>query len=238
MYNVHCYDDLIEHTDIMIIDTCFAMSDAFPEFVDEIEMALLSHNKKIVVRYYVMAELHRLMGSEDDDKRSKSTRAFETVCMRRNIFDIDDRTITSEEILKVFADAELLAELTKSRINYRTILFTNDYKLGWDAVHLNMLGSCYGKKVKVYGLDNNGLLHESKTKNVPHTEIQPTIDEVVKANKDTCVKEKSTEKVIEKRKDSNYIVPLFLSNTVSFVLGVVVKKYGERIVRSIIKNAA
>lgn len=58
-----------------MIDTCFAMSEGFADFVAEIEEDLLIYNRKIVVKSIVMAELYRHMGSNDELLRAKATRS-------------------------------------------------------------------------------------------------------------------------------------------------------------------
>lgn len=151
---------LIDENQIIMIDTCFAMSEGFADFVAEIEEDLLIYNRKIVVKSIVMAELYRHMGSNDELLRAKATRAVDIICMRRNIFEIDDKHITAEAILKGFADVEFLTEFTKSRIKYKMALLTNDYKLGKDINELNNLESCYGKKVAVFCLNRSGKLEE------------------------------------------------------------------------------
>lgn len=216
------YKELIRHTDIMMLDTCFAMNDAFSTFVDEIETELLVQGKKIIVRYYVLAELFRKMRSDNKHTSERATRAVEIICMRRNIFDVDERNITAEEIIKAFADAEFLAELTKARIKNRAILFTNDYKLGCDATNLNNLGSCYGKEIKVFGLDKDGMLYEK----VYEPEITEPVIEV--EDKHDAVYEKVLEKKEDMGKQHYDFAPIIVTSILSFFAGIAVNKYWER----------
>ncbi len=226
------YKELIDHADIMMLDTCFAMNDAFPIFVDEIETELLAYEKKIIVRYYVLAELFRKMRSDNKYTSERATRAIEIICMRRNIFDVDERSITAEEIIRAFADAELLAELTKARIKNRTILFTNDYKLGCDANNLNNLGSCYGKKIKVFGLDKDGLLYEKK--NEPEV-IEPVIEV---EDKDEANHKKVPEMKHDMDMQHHDFGPIIITSVLSFFAGIAVNRVWERNAKKLIKKVA
>ena len=151
---------LINDNQIIMVDTCFAMSDAFEPFLDEIETDLMANGKKILVKSIVMAELYRKMGSSDEDAQRKATRAVSIICMHRNVFEIDEDKVTTEAILKGFADAEIISEFTKNRIHYRMALLTNDIRLGNDILDLNHLASCYGKRVEVFSLSKGGILKE------------------------------------------------------------------------------
>lgn len=213
---------LIDENQIIMIDTCFAMSEGFADFVAEIEEDLLIYNRKIVVKSIVMAELYRHMGSNDELLRAKATRAVDIICMRRNIFEIDDKHITAEAILKGFADVEFLTEFTKSRIKYKMALLTNDYKLGKDINELNNLESCYGKKVAVFCLNRSGKLEER----LYEMETPTLAEDIV------------SDSVFIKKEENKNLVPMIISSATFFIAGIVADKYGKNITNKIIKAIA
>lgn len=210
-------EKLINNNQIIMLDTCFAMDDGFPKFVEGIEVDLMANNKKIVVKSVVMAELYRHMASSDEEVRFKATRAVDTICMRRNIFSIDENRVTAEAILRGFADVEFITDFTKSRIRYRMALLTNDYKLGKDIIDLNNLESCYGKKVEVFCLGHSGELEERL-----YEEELP------------IVKEQEKPVITEaKREPEKSWIPVLLTSAACFAVGIVTGKYGMQIVKAI-----
>lgn len=220
-------NELLEGNDLIMIDTCFAMRDEFSQFIDNIEVELMAHNKKIIVKSVVMAELYRHMGSSDDVVRTKATNAVSTICMKRNIFIIHDENISAEAILKAFADVEFIADFTKSRIKYRMALLTNDYKLGKDISDLNNLESCYGKKVAVFSLNRFGCLEERIYENEGHTN-EILNDELIAKIKEEPVK-------VETKTDWTTIV---ISSIASFAMGVAIDKYGKQLLNTVVKAIA
>lgn len=213
---------LIQDNQIIMLDTCFAMSDGFPSFVDGIEEDLMVSNKKIVVKSVVMAELYRLMSSSDESVEARATRAVDIICMRRNIFALDEDKVTTEAILKGFADVEFITDFTKNRIRYRMALLTNDYKLGKDISELNNLVSCYGKKVAVFCLTRTGDLEERLYEEEEPAPVEPVKQVVLEVKEEPKV---------------NW-VPVILSSAACFAVGVFTDKYGKQIVKTIAKAIA
>lgn len=218
-------DELLEENDLIMIDTCFAMRDEFSQFIDSIEVELMSRNKKIIVKNVVMAELYRHMGSSNEVLRNKATNAVSTICMKRNIFNIHEENITTEAIFKAFADVEFIADFTRSRIKYRMALLTNDYKLGKDISELNHLESCYGKRVEVFSLNRFGCLEERVYEDA-------NMDE---ETTDSASKIQGTERVVETKTDW---MTIMLASVASFTMGVVLDKYGKQIVDTVTKAIA
>lgn len=214
----------INENQIIMLDTCFAMSEGFTDFIDGIEEELLVRNKRIIVKCIVMAELYRLMGSKDQNVKERATRAVDYICLRRHIFEIDDEKITTEAILKGFADVEFLIEFTKSRIEHRMALLTNDYKLGKDINELNNLESCYGKKVSVFCLNRSGELEERIYEEEPVSSEAKTQDVAPKAE--------------QKEKDKKTWLPIILSSATCFVAGFITDKYGKQIANYVMKAIA
>lgn len=65
--------------------------------------------------------------------------------------------VSTEQILRAFADAEFLSHLTLNKAAYSQALLTNDNKLSKDALNINKFQSCNGKKVSVYHLTQGTL---------------------------------------------------------------------------------
>lgn len=217
-------NELLDGNDLIMIDTCFAMREEFSQFIDNIEVELMARNKKIIVKSVVMAELYRHMGSSDESLRKKATNAVSTICMKRNIFIIHEENITTEAILKAFADVEFVADFTKSRIKYRMALLTNDYKLGKDITDLNNLESCYGKRVEVFSLNRFGCLEE-------------------RIYSDAVVEEAKTEESVVLQKETKIQTKtdwstIIISSLASFAMGVAIDKYGKQVVNTVVKVIA
>lgn len=217
-------NELLDGNDLIMIDTCFAMREEFSQFIDNIEVELMARNKKIIVKSVVMAELYRHMGSSDESLRTKATNAVSTICMKRNIFIIHEENITTEAILKAFADVEFVADFTKSRIKYRMALLTNDYKLGKDITDLNNLESCYGKRVEVFSLNRFGCLEE-------------------RIYSDAVVEEAKTEESVVLQKETKIQTKtdwstIIISSLASFAMGVAIDKYGKQVVNTVVKVIA
>ena len=183
----------------------------------------MARKQRIVVKSVVLAELYRHMGSKDEKVRSKATRAIETIFFRRHIFDIDEKRLDAEEIIKAFADAEFIADFTRNRLKYRMALLTNDYKLGKDINDLNNLESCYGKRIEVFLLNRAGTLEECK-----YEEVMEEESEIVEQKEATHKDEKHT----------NNWSALMISSVVSFSMGVLASKYGKQIINMVAKKSA
>ena len=216
-------EDLLSENDVIMIDTCFAMREEFPSFIDNIEVELMAYKRKITVKSVVLAELYRHMGASDTRLRNKATRAIETICMRRNIFDIDEEPLNADAILKAFADVEFIADFTRSRLKYRMALLTNDYKLGKDINELNNLESCYGKRVEVFSLNKAGNLEEYKC-----TGEEKNVEKNMRYE----------EPIQNEGKNVNDLPMIIFSSIASFAIGVLVDKYGKQVVNSFIKMVA
>ena len=149
MNNYNCVKKLINNNDVIMLDTSVAMSDQFEALVEEMEMLLLENKRKVIVINAVWAELLRHLGSSNEDKRKKATKAVGIIGLRQNIFGIDEDGTTSENILRAFADAEFIANIILAKAKYRQALLTNDMKLSRDVSKLNNQESCFGKEISL-----------------------------------------------------------------------------------------
>ncbi len=216
------FRELLKNIDVIMLDTCFAMRDEFPNFIESIEVDLLSYDKKIKVKSVVMAELCRKMGSNDELVRKRATNAVSTIGLRRNIFVVDEERVDAEAIRKAFADAEFISDFSTNRIRYKIALLTNDQKLSNDINKLNELESCNGKDIKVFYLNNVGEIEESKYDVEQNENISKMTDKTFEKEKEVFPKE----------------IKYMLYGTVSFVAGVLTAKYGRKFAETIVRAFA
>lgn len=213
---------LISENQIIMLDTSVAMDGQFKNIVDSIEMPLMEHRRKIIIKKAVWAELLRHLGSTDPIKQRRATTAVEIIAMHQNIFEINDSDLDAEKILKSFADAEFLADLMIHKHQYTQALLTNDKKLSRDANKLNVQESCLGKPISVYNLSSSGIIvfcpHDTAA--MEHKEILP---------------EKTITKEIPK--ENNNILPIIGSSATALIFGVVIGKYGKQMLR-VLKSVA
>ena len=168
---------ILSKYDLITIDTSALMNDEYLQrFVDNYEMTLLEYGKKIFVSRSVWAELLRKYECGDDEKRDKAAKAICTISMHKNIFLVDCWEIRPEEIWTAFADKDLLSDLTKNITRHNQLLITNDGKLANDALCLNNLESCQGRRVDVCRLQYSGDLgtvmeNKSSANHLPEPQV-------------------------------------------------------------------
>lgn len=147
--------------ELIIIDTSAIMDYmGLSKLVNAIELLLMEMNKKILVPKVVWMELNRHLNSKKIDKQKKACHALDIICMHPNIFSIEDDYVDYDEMMRAFADAELLSQLTRNKSQCGQLLITNDKKLSRDALDLNNLESCLGHRIEVCYISNAGLLNE------------------------------------------------------------------------------
>lgn len=162
--NIDIPEFLIKN-DIIMLDTSFIMDNDFEVFVESIELSLMTIKKKMFVSKAVWAELLRHINGNDKTKQKKAINSITVLSLHRNIFNIDETNVSTEQILRAFADAEFLSHLTLNKAAYSQALLTNDNKLSKDALNINKFQSCNGKKVSVYHLTQGTLsLYECNEK--------------------------------------------------------------------------
>ena len=205
---------LISENQVIMLDTSIAMDDQFRNLVDEIEMPLMENRKKIIVKSAVWAELLRHLGSSDPVKQKRATTAVEIIGLYHNIFEIKDSGVNAENILRAFADAEFLADLMLHKNRYTQALLTNDKKLCRDVNKLNEQESCLGKQISVYNLNGCG--------DIVYCPYEPETEEI---------KENVSEKINYKEtaKEHSNLIPIVGSSAVALTAGVIIGKYGKRI---------
>ena len=149
MTNTQYIEKTIFSVDRILIDTSTLMTRGFQQFISNNKELLLSGDKTIIVPKAVYTELAKHMESADPEKSELAMAAVELMALNKYIFQVESAQLTEEEIALVFADAQLLSELTLHRTDCNQLLITNDRKLSCDAFDLNQQQSCKGCKVLV-----------------------------------------------------------------------------------------
>ena len=171
----------ITTADRIYIDTSALMnSEELEILIKRIRIPLMQEEKKILVSRAVCLELARHLESTDERKQQLALQAFEVLAANQEVFELENSDLTSQEVFKAFADAEILATLTEKRPDYKQLLITNDKRLGHDAYDLNNLESCRGHEIRVCYINRAGELHACEK--VCHEEIksmEPEIREVI-----------------------------------------------------------
>lgn len=176
----------------IVIDTSALMDDGFLAFIQNDREILCDGQKKIVVPVEVYAELTRHLLSNDNKKCSEAQRAVEIIKQNRDIFDVEAKRLTDEDLSYAFADRQILSELTLHKSDYNQLLISNDKGLTSDAFDLNQLKSYKGGRVFVCHINCNGEMHqcecvrseqnkynrlEENTSSTPEPHEQPQITE-------------------------------------------------------------
>lgn len=181
MKNVEYTKSVLMKNDIIIIDTSATMNyERFDKLVTQIGSLITKIDKKIIVPKAVWKELIRHQNSNINEKRIKAERAIDIISLHRNIFLLEDEIMDSNEIVKTFADVELLSTLTKNKIMHKQLLITNDKKLSTDAFKLNLQESCFGRKIEVCYITCSGTLNmcecaHVKKENINSPKVQKRI---------------------------------------------------------------
>lgn len=147
------------------LDTSAAMHfSGFGMFVQQIENALVSANKKIKVLKVVWLELIRNYNSKNKQKAEAANQAISIISNHRNIFDIEESEIFQYEMEHAFADKVLLSSIMLEKTDSSILLITNDKMLSKDALEINHQSSCRGYKVSTCYITESGSLQPGFSK--------------------------------------------------------------------------
>ncbi len=223
MTNLEYTISLIRDMDKIYIDTSALMN------VEELELLLnrmkgilLRENKFITVPRAVCLELARHLQSTDKSKINLVLRVFEILSYHDKVFIVNNGNLNEFDVLKAFADAKLLAELTENRSECKQLLITNDKKLGHDAYDLNNLESCKGHQIKVCFINHVGELHKCECVRQDYKPIEvPEIREIVKVVK-----------VQEPQKKESWLSQIGVP-VATLILGFAIGKHSDTIVKYI-----
>ena len=149
--------DEIKENERIYIDTCSVMNKtAFYLFTDQMELLLLEQRKKIIISASVWNELMKHLNSKDPEKQDLAVHAVDTICLHRNIYNIEGEETIQEGYHGSFADKELLLNMIKNKNRFKQLLISSDKDLIEDALNINNQRSYLGKTVTVCYLDQFG----------------------------------------------------------------------------------
>ena len=158
---------MVNANSIIYIDTASLMDiTELRRFIENGEDILREKNRRIVVPQAVCLELVRHLSSRNQEKQEKALQVLELLNMYQDIFDVHNKGLNEDDIYAVFADAEILAELTRNKKYFGQLLITNDRALGQDAFELNNQGSCRGHQIMVCFINRWGELRKCDCTNV------------------------------------------------------------------------
>lgn len=164
MTNKEYVQNLLLANDIIYIDTSSLMNvEEFKVFIESYSEDFLNFGMKITVTREVCLEIVKHLSSEHIEKQTKAKRVIDIFKNFNTIFIFEDENLTSHEANFAFADSELLSRMTKSKLDYKQLLITNDKNLCIDAFNLNTLNSCKGQQIMVCYINRNGKLHKGIT---------------------------------------------------------------------------
>lgn len=147
--------------DLIYIDTCSLMQYAvLDKILTEARPILLEKNKKIIVPKSVYLELLKHQICNDANRQQLAEQAWGLVKKYNDVFVLEDTEASKKEIYQAFADADLISKMTVNKTHFSQLLITNDKKLSMDAININTMKSCRGKRVQVYSISESGILEE------------------------------------------------------------------------------
>jgi hypothetical protein len=223
MTNLEYTISIIRNIDKIYIDTSALMNvEELELLIIRMERILLRENKFITVPRAVCLELARHLESTDKSKINLVLRVFEILSNHDKVFIVDNGNLKECDVLKAFADAKLLAELTENRPECKQLLITNDKKLGHDSYNLNNLESCKGHKIKVCYINHVGELHMCECVRQDYKPVKvPETKEIVRVVK-----------VQEPQKKESWVFHIGIS-VATLILGVVIGKHNNEIAKNI-----
>lgn len=215
------------------IDTASLMDvEGLELFIVKVEKTLLTNSRKITVPRSVCLELTRHLGSNYTGKREKALKVMELLNEHKDLFNLENDNLDDSEILKAFADSEILAELTIKKMDCGQLLITNDRNLSKDAFDLNSLASCRGYQIMVCFINRFGELHKCEC--IKKANLQVKENDPKKT--DTFENESSTErlavtiqsKISDERRTSS-LYSMCGVTLVALILGYVTGKYSNSV---------
>ena len=107
--------NMLQSNERIYIDTATLMEVEWMKvFIENFGKILLEFKRKIIVPKAVCLELAKHMESNNERKSKAALEAIGILSHNQDIFDVHNETMTEEDIAKVFADCQLLTELTIS----------------------------------------------------------------------------------------------------------------------------
>ena len=223
MTNLEYVNSLIVFNDIIYIDTSSLMNvEELRKFLESYSQIFIENNKRILVTREVCLEIVKHLRSKLESKQYKAEKVIEIFKEYYELFIFEDHNLNNIEANSAFADSELLSRITRGKTKYRQLLITNDKKLSVDTYNLNNLNSCFGEKISVCYISQDGLLHKGQTDF--ESRVISEEDKIEEVN----VSEEQKGIVIAEDKRSKILYIL-----TGFCLGAVVTKYAPKILKFI-----
>ena len=210
---------VIENNDLIYIDTATLMEVEWMNlFVCNCKEILIEEKKRIIVPKAVCLELAKHIESADARKSHAALEAIGILSQNPNLFDVQNKAMTEQELVKVFADCQILSELTLNKRDGGQLLITNDRKLSRDAYNLNELESYKGYRIMVCYLNKYGELHMCQC--VKDTIFKESSEEHIAGTpKIEC--ETTIEKSFDNKEKTNNIWGTLALIAVSFTAGII-----------------
>lgn len=223
MTNTEYVNTLLQFNDIIYIDTSSLMNvQDLRMFLDNYQQYFIKYNKKIIVTREVCLEIVKHLSSKIESKEFKAKAVIDLFKRFCDLFIFEDENLNNLDAEKAFADSELLSRLTMGKTEFSQLLITNDKKLSVDAYNLNNLNSCFGEKISVCYISQNGLLHKGQTDF--ESRVISEKDKIEEVN--LSEEQKVTSIVEDKSSKILYVLT-------GFCLGVVATKYAPKILKFI-----
>lgn len=249
MTNTEYLTTMANINDRIYIDTASLMNaDYLQQFVENAEPVFTAASKRITIPTAVRSELGKHISSSDIVKREAALEALSIIRQHRNLFDIADDELSEEAIAKVFADAELLAELMIYKKEGNQLLITNDRKLSSDAYELNKQQSCLGHRINVCHITRFGFLqicdcvkavikpevgHPSSAESEPTTMSQDHMEQCTSNTEEPCIPLE-----VEKQEEPFFGIMQILAFGGTFAGGFLVGKYGGKVIKGVARFVA
>lgn len=223
MTNLEYVNSLIGFNDIIYIDTSSLMNvEELRKFLGSYYQIFIGNNKRILVTREVCLEIVKHLRSKMESKQYKAQKLIDIFKEYYELFIFEDNNLNYFEANSAFADSELLSRITRGKTKYRQLLITNDKKLSVDTYNLNNLNSCFGEKVSVCYISQDGLLHKGQTDFESRV-----ISEKDKIEEVNLSKEQKVTSIVED-KSSKILYVL-----TGFCLGAIATKYAPKILKFI-----
>ena len=223
MTNLEYVNSLIGFNDIIYIDTSSLMNvEELRKFLESYSQIFIENNKRILVTREVCLEIVKHLRSKMESKQYKAQKVIEIFKEYYELFIFEDNNLNNIEANSAFADSELLSRITRGKTKFRQLLITNDKKLSVDTYNLNNLNSCFGEKISVCYISQDGLLHRGQTDFESRAICEKDKKEEVNVSEEQTV----TRITEDKRSKILYVLT-------GFCLGAVVTKYAPKILKFI-----
>ena len=159
---------LLASFDYAMIDTCSMMEDAFPLWLDILELSKpyqLGSKSQVIVLSTALTELKKHAKSKIADKAIAAKRALKiikTAAKKKTISIVKLKWANQD-----FLDHAIYVKASSDRLDSKILVITQDKKFATDLLNLNELQSQFGYKISVDKINPDGTLSPNKGEAVP-----------------------------------------------------------------------